>query len=393
MPMTNRERVIAILDRKSPDRVPWIPRIQLWYDARQAEGTMPERFRGMTVRAIEHALRLGTPARGGRLYREHYRPGLEVVFHRDGSEEITEYRTPYGTAISRRLKSPELTGYTDRALDLTHPIASEKDYDVWEYVVEHTDFEPTYEPYLAYEQEIGDDGFPLVSAGGGGNSLTAPGDCPFHHFLLYLAGYNQAYYELNDRPARVERLLRVMTDCERERLWPVVANSPARLIVHGIHFDSEMTPPNLFKTYITPYYQEFSAVLHAHGKSLSFHADDDSRLILSLVKEAGFDMGECFTTAPMVSCTLAEARAVWGTDVIIWGGVPSVILEDTTPEEEFEEYMRDVFRTIAPGDAFILGIADNAMPLSRIERIERISEMVEEFGNYPIRVPETAGAR
>jgi hypothetical protein len=63
-----------------------------------------------------------------------------------------------------------------------------------------------------------------------------------------------------------------------------------------------------------------------------------------------------------------------------------VILEDTTPEEEFEDYVRDVFRVIAPGDAMILGIADNAMPRTIIERVEKISRMVEAYGNYPIPV-------
>jgi len=389
--MTNRERLLAILDHRSPDRIPWIPRLKLWYGARTLEGTMPERFRGMTLREIERALRLGTPARAARIFRERFLPGLEVVVHRSVAEQTTEYRTPYGTALSRRVTSAELIGYTEDALDVVHPITREEDYDVWEYVVEHTDYEPTYEDYLAYEREIGDDGLPLVSAAGDNQSLTAPGDCPLHHFLLYLAGYNQGYYELHDRTARVERLLRVMTDCDRERLWPVIAESPARLILHGVHFDSQMTPPHLFKRYMTPYYQEFSALLHARGKSLSYHADDDSRAILSLVKEAGFDMAECFTTAPMVSVTLAEARAVWGTDVIIWGGVPSVILEPMTPEDEFEEYMRGVFRTIAPGDAFILGVADNVMPLSLIDRVEQISEMVEACGGYPVKDPPARG--
>jgi hypothetical protein len=46
--------------------------------------------------------------------------------------------------------------------------------------------------------------------------------------------------------------------------------------------------------------------------------------------------------------------------------------------------MRQVFRTIAPGDALILGVADNIMPGSLLERLERIAEMVAEWGNYPI---------
>ena len=47
--------------------------------------------------------------------------------------------------------------------------------------------------------------------------------------------------------------------------------------------------------------------------------------------------------------------------------------------------MRGVFREIAPGYAIILGVSDNVMPTSVIERVERISELVEEHGNYPVK--------
>jgi hypothetical protein len=88
----------------------------------------------------------------------------------------------------------------------------------------------------------------------------------------------------------------------------------------------------------------------------------------------------------MVPITLAQARAVLGTDVVIWGGVPSVILCEPFSDEDFEAYMRDVFHTIAPGDAFILGVADNVMAESKLERLEYTSRMVEEIGYYPIGV-------
>jgi len=371
---TNRERFLAILSGKSPDRIPWIPRIQLWYNARLAEGTMPERFKGLTMRQVEQALGLGNPARSGRVFRTR-REGFDVVTHERGGEVLVEYVTPVGTVAEKRIRTSQLEGYTDSGLPKEHPIKSAADYPVWEYVVEHTYYDPCYEEYLAYDREVGDDGLPMV----------ATGDVPFHHFCLHLCGYNQAFFELADHLPQVEHLLTVMEQCERERLWPVVADSPAVLIHHGSHFDSQMTPPPLFAKYIKPYYQDFSSLLHARGKKLAFHADDDSKLILDLVRESGFDMAECFATEPMVSVTLAEARKAWGNDVIIYGGIPSVVLEDTTSEEEFEAYVRNVFRTIAPGDAFILGIADNAMPRTKIERVQRITQLVEELGSYPIR--------
>ena len=372
--MTHRERILAVLDRKPPDRIPWAPRLQLWYNARAAEGNLPARYRGMSLREMERAMGVATPAREGRVFRTRYE-GLEVRRTAKGGQILTEFITPVGTVSQLDVQSDTLEGYADSGLPIEHPIKRVEDYGVMEYITEHTYFDPAYDDYLAYEQQIGDDGYPMVSVG----------DCPFHHFLLRLSGYHAAYYELADHLPQVEHLIQVMEQVEMARLWPVVLDSPARLILHGIHFDSQMTPPKLFERYITPYYRQITPQLHARGKVLTYHADDDSKLILEQVRDAGFDMAECFATAPLVTVTLEEARRAWGNDVIIFGGVPSIILEqEVMSDAEFEAYMRDVFRTIAPGDAMILGVSDNVMPRAKIERIERITQMVQEFGQYPI---------
>ena len=145
-----------------------------------------------------------------------------------------------------------------------------------------------------------------------------------------------------------------------------------------------MTPPPVFEKYILPYYRELVPSLRARGKVLAMHADNDTRAIFSHIERSGIGMAECFATYPMVPTTLAEAREAWGDRVIIFGAVPSVILEPPYTDEQFEQYMDGVFRTIAPGAAFILGIADNAMPGSDIERVRRITEMVRERGTYPV---------
>lgn len=372
--MTERERLLAIMDKKSPDRIPWIPRLQIWHTAHQKQGTLPERFAGMSLRQIERELGMGTPAREGQIFAVEQRGDVAVETRVEGESTVTTWRTPKGAVWSRYRSSEELERVGIQSLEVEHLIKGVADFAPVEYLVEHTHYIPTYDKYLGYEAQIGQDGYPLVAAG----------DCPLHHFLQKLAGYHQAYYHLVDYPAQVEHLLGFMEELERERLWPVVAASPARLILHGLHFDSHITPPPLFERFITPYYQAFSELLHQRGKALCMHADNDSRLILGHLKEAGFDMVETFTTAPQVSCTLEEARRCWGDGMIIWGAVPSVILEETYTEAQFEAYLRQVFRTIAPGDAFILGVADNVMPGALLERLERIGEMVAQWGEYPI---------
>jgi hypothetical protein len=95
-------------------------------------------------------------------------------------------------------------------------------------------------------------------------------------------------------------------------------------------------------------------------------------------------MVECFVTAPMVPLTLAQARQEWEERVVIWGGLPSLLFSPSVSEEYFQAYVDDLFRLIAPGDAFVLGVADNVMPDSLISRVAWISEQVEKRGWYPL---------
>jgi hypothetical protein len=124
--------------------------------------------------------------------------------------------------------------------------------------------------------------------------------------------------------------------------------------------------------------------MHEAGKFVAMHADADLSLILDLVKSTGWDMLECLVTAPMVPLTMAHARAALGTEVCLWGGLPSTLLSPNVSEDEFRSYVKELFRIIAPGLGFVLGVADNVMPDSLIDRVRWLSDYVREEGRYPI---------
>ncbi|MCL5019963.1 MAG: hypothetical protein M1426_05825 [Patescibacteria group bacterium] len=254
-----------------------------------------------------------------------------------------------------------------------YPVKSVEDIPAVEYIITHTDFEPDYETYYDYEKAVGEDGFPMVVAG-----LD-----PFHEILLRYTGYEFGYVLLHTHHREFEKLLSVITQKFAER-DEVILSSPAQLICIGQHFDGQMTPPPVFKKYFLPYYQKLADQLHAHGKKLACHADADLTGLLELVMESGFDMAECYTCAPMVSCTLKETRRIWGKKVIIFGGIPSTLLTSAISESEFRRYIDNLFKTIAPGDAIILGIGDNVMPEAIWDRFLYLNEIIEKRGNYPI---------
>jgi uroporphyrinogen-III decarboxylase len=370
--MTNRERLLTILAGGSPDRVPWIPRLELWYGAHKLAGTLPTEYRDQSLREIERGLGMGTPAREARIFRTEIRD-VEMRTKQQGNEIITEYITPVGTVSTVYRDSNELRRAGIRGRELEHVLKGPEDYVAVEYLIQHTEIIPTFDDYRAYEEEIGEDGVPMVNIG----------QDPMSLFLQEIVGYNQAYFHLNDYPERVHHLLGVLGE-QAERILQVTLDSPAKLVLTGQHFDSQFTPPHIFREYMVPYYRACAGRLHERGKALACHADADTSLLLDLIVEAGFDMAECFVTAPMVRVTMEQARAAFGSRVIIWGGIPSVLLCDPVTDEEFETFMDHLLRTIAPGDAFVLGVADNVMPEAKIERVERVSEMVREYGEYPM---------
>ena len=119
--MTERERALAAIRGDTPDRIPWIPRLEFWYRAALRKGTLPKEWRGLTLEEI--ALRLGaglyalnpdytsdvsgTVDRGLGLWHIPTLPydfELEGVERRitkreskNGTETVVEYVTPVGT--------------------------------------------------------------------------------------------------------------------------------------------------------------------------------------------------------------------------------------------------------------------------------------------------------
>jgi len=372
--MNHRERYQAVLDGRPPDRVPFAPRLLLWYNARLATDTMPDEYKGLSLRELERKLRIGTPARDGKVFAMRHE-GVEVVTRRDGGQYIVEQHTPVGTLRTVTHYSDDLNALDMAGREEEWLLKTPEDYRIWEWIWEHTYWDPAYKDYQVYDAEIGADGLPMVGIG----------DAPFHEFLLRGVGYGNGYYHLADHTKEVEHLLAVMTEVQRERMWPVVAQSPARLFLHGVHHSSAFTPPPIYRKYILPYYEEFVPLLHENGKQVAMHADNDTSLILELLALAGYDMLECFVTAPMVPLTLEQARKTLGNRVILYGCLPSLLFSASFPEDEFRTYVHHAFDVLAPGDAVILGVADNVMPDSVIERVAYVQQVVEERGTYPIR--------
>ncbi|MDP7603001.1 MAG: hypothetical protein QF546_04115, partial [Alphaproteobacteria bacterium] len=54
--MNHRDKIMAVFRGEDVDAMPWVPRIDLWHNAKVLTDTLPERFAGMSVEEIHRAL-------------------------------------------------------------------------------------------------------------------------------------------------------------------------------------------------------------------------------------------------------------------------------------------------------------------------------------------------
>ncbi len=141
------------------------------------------------------------------------------------------------------------------------------------------------------------------------------------------------------------------------------------------NLDGVMTNPRLFRAHLMENYQSYSEILHSQGKLMGSHMDGDLRGLTSLLADSGLDVCELFT--PTNGCTFESAWNAWEKKPLIWGGIPSTLLESRTAEPAFQQEIGRILE-YASRKPIILGIGDAVMPENLMERVKWIADRVEE---------------
>lgn len=373
MSFTHRERIMAAMRKQPADCLPWGLRIDYWYKAHAKAGTLPEKYRDCSIWDITRDTGAGIQAHHGRMHREVLR-NVEVVTREQGREKITDYITPVG-AVSTKMVLTETFEKTD-----TRPYEKEKmfkrveDYPVIEYIVENTDIVPAYEQFVNLDKLVGDDGVVIARM-----DLS-----PMHRIMRDFMGYERFFYELHDNPDKVDHLFGVLLDQGR-KIARVAADSPADIVHSDSNLVDAIHTPKIFERYFVPWFQELSELLHSKGKILQCHTDGELRRLLPLFTKTGIDVAEAFSPPPMTLCTATDLKKAWGDRITIWGGIATQLLADPYTDEEFEDYVVSLFKEIAPGYNFIVGVGDNVPVAAKFDRLKRVTELIDKYGKLPMR--------
>lgn len=399
--LSNKQRMTKAIKGEYADQIPWIPRFDLWYNAHRYRNTLPDEFKGLTLGQIADTIGVGQH----RVIPEFmdYRDPSDIVDRAlgifnlppypfrtelrnidrevrvEGNYTFVTYHTPKGS-VSAKIRYDEEMREAGVSISWIeeHVIKCPEDYAVVGYIFKNLKLTPDYEDYKKYEESIGQNGFAVAVV----HLAAGPYQAIMRDFMPMSDFYMELLY---DHPTEIRQLADDMTPYFYD-IFRLTSESPAMVFLFGGNYDEVITYPPLYEEYFLPWLQKFSEILHENGKFLLSHCDGENQGLMDLILDSGIDIAEAIAPAPMTKLTIGEYYQKWGKGerMTMFGGVPSTILMETVSDEEFEVFMKNLFREIAPGKRFILGISDTTPPDAKFERIYRISEMCGQWGKLPL---------
>lgn len=398
--MTKRERILMAAKGELPDLLPYVPRIDLWYNANSYFDTLPEKHRGRTQDEISRAegwalhkvvpefLRirrqedtihraLGIYSLKEMVFDYKFSPEIEITVLKEGDFTKVTYHTPVGDVRTRIMYSEEMrrSGASITWID-EHVIKGPKDFKVVGYLFDHLELVPSFDDFNEWKKYIGDDGVACTMVG-----LAAS---PMHHIQKEFFDATEFYFYYKDYPREMQSLSESVRKFFDQAL-KIIAESPAEMVLWGANFDDMITYPDYFKAEISPWVAKASEVLRAKDKITLCHCDGENLGLMDLIMDSGMDVAEAICPYPMTKVRIEEYYERWSGNLTIFGGIPSnMLLAECATDEEFEAYLDHLFKVVAPGKRLILGIADTTPPNAVFDRLIRIGERVEKEGRLPL---------
>jgi corrinoid protein of di/trimethylamine methyltransferase len=398
--MTHRERILRAIRGEMPDRLPFAPRLDLWYTANAQSGTLPEKYKTCSfdeiARAEGWALHKINPeyqqvrkpednlhwALGILSYKEtvygfKFSPDVELEIKENAGRTKITYRTPVGSVSTTTVYTEEMrkAGVSNFWVD-EHVLKGPKDYRVVGYIFENLKLFRDDRDFLKWKEGIGEDGVAFTL---GGRAAS-----PMHHIQKYFVDATDFYFHYHDYAKEMRALAESMGKFF-DQIIQLVGDSSAEVVYWGANFDDTITYPAFFEKDIVPWIRKAADILGRKGKYVSCHCDGENLGLLDLIRDSGMHIAEAVTPAPMTKVPVEEYYRRWSDKLTLFGGIPSILLlRESISDEEFEAYLEHLFKAVAPGKRMILGIADSTPPKAVFERLVRIGEKVEKEGCLPL---------
>jgi len=360
--------VLAILNGRRPDQVPWFGDLDYWATALIGRGEKPTHFK-QSNDYIDWHRDLGVG-----YYLQGYFPFKAIIENcavrewNDGNLRRRQIETPVGTL--RETWTWLVESFTEAPTE--HLVKSVSDLAAYRFVHENTRYEPDYAFAELRRKQVGEMGVVLC---------YLP-KSPLMQMVALDAGIGTVVEMFSDAP---DEFAETVASVRRshDKAARIAVESPAEVLMIPENLSSECVGKTLYADYMRDYEATWAAHIGEAGKYSCIHLDGTLKGLLKETCSVGLRFIEALTPAPVGDLEI-ERWAEWsGNDhTILWGGIPGVYFTALVDDADFDRHVESVLEVMRSKPRYVLGVADQVPPDGLDRRLRRVGELVERYGTY-----------
>jgi len=358
--MNHKERFIAAINHREPDRVP----IDVWYTPEMADRVTPEA--------------IGLPA-------NHYDKGIHPLAVRLGHDAIkttigpcssyylsnADYYTDEWGIGWKRIRYDEGCYYTE---PVGHPL--EEADRLSRFVIPNFSEEARYEQVKHLIDRYGDE-----------YGIIGEVACTLFELSWYLRGFDRVMIDFIKNKGFMHEYL------DKLQEWVRIAGG--RLVELGVDViflgddfgmqDRMMVSPEIFREFFKPRY---AALFEGYRRidpdvKIAFHTDGNVEPILPDFVEIGLDI---LNPVQPQSMNPARLKRDFGDRLTFWGTIDNQYTMPFGSVQEVVDEVMERLRDVTPGGGLLIGPSHNVQPNTPMKNLKAFYQTVMKYGRYPIRL-------
>ena len=350
---------LGVFEGQRSPQVFFQPRIEPWFFWHSTFNSLPDRYRGMSVRDVysdlgasnryfSHFTGLAEPIE------VHYSPAVKINTKIVGEEKITVIGTPYGELVEKRAMTVDKVWRK-----VQFAVKTADDLDKLEWFLKKSTPRFNAEAFSLGEEFQGDRGQP---------QFHVP-PSPYETLTQEWMSFEDFMYALTDIPDRMEQVMDVIDPSYDHVFEQIIACEGVKIVNFPENIHVARTPPSYFERYLIPWYEKRSSQLRNNGIYTHIHMDGDFKPLLRYLKYLPFDGLEALTPLPQGDVTLEEIKEHIG-DKILLDGIPAVLFLDHYSKDQLQECVEKVVEYFYP--RLVLGISDELPQGGNEQSLEKV---------------------
>jgi hypothetical protein len=353
--MTNRQRILAVIEGRPQDRVPFVQYSDLAAPNEEVWAHVGRENMGLLQWSSLHALH----SPNCRIESEQIEIGGRQALR-------NTLLTPAGTLTEERLYEP--TYNTTAAY--AHYVKEPRDYHILLAYLRDVSVTMSLDGYLAADRALGDDGLPMA----------AVVRTPYQQLWVQWVSLSDLALHLVDEPDLMADVTGELARIERD-IFEAVYRAAQTVDFRFVDIPDNITAPTIgaryFRRYCLPLYQRLAEMMADRDIKVFCHMDGDLQPLWGAIGESGLRGVDSFSPPPDNDTSVAQALALWP-DMRLFINFPSSI-HLAAPERIYEVALEILQQAQGTGRLQIQ-ISENVPPGVWRTSYPQIIRAIHDFG-------------